>query len=213
MSYSADQVWGLAVRADTLNGGYFKEDQWKNDHKLGLHVSHTANKRLVKQWLIDNTQPTESEVEQGREYRRFFNSYTLKALMGELSGFDRQALHIAQMDRFESRDLMEIALASCLPSVSRREQSRTEFKREAFTSTQISGQPGESIAGIARIVSCNWSQNYGRYRVVAQIEESFVDFWTTHKLKGTVKVRAKIKQQRADNTTQLNYVKVDTATI
>lgn len=208
MSYSADQVWGLAVRADTLNGGYFKDNSWNVEVDLTNPVKY-ANKVLVKRWLLDGIQPSESEVEQGREYRKFFNTYTLKALMGGLSSFDQQALRIAQMDRFESRDLMEIALTSCLPSVARREQARTDLKREIIGTTQLAGKDGDRVQGHARIVSCDWSNNYGRYRVVAQIDESFVDFWTTKKIEGTVKIRAKIKQHRSDNTTQLNYVRVD----
>lgn len=205
--YTADQVWGLAVRADTLNGEYLKEDRWA--YEPTTHRTHTANKTLVKQWLRENCEPTEQEVEAGQQYRRSFNAYTLKAMMGKLSDFERQALRIAQMDRFESTHMLEFAIVSCLPSISRRDQVRTELKREVFASTQLAGRPGEPVAGMARVLSCNWSQNYGRYRVTAQMEESFVDFWSSTQVIGTVAIRAKIKQQRVDNTTQLNYVKVD----
>lgn len=205
--YTADQVWGLAVRADSLNGEYLKEDRWA--YEPTTHRTHTANKTLVKQWLREGEVPTEQEVTTGQQYRRSFNAYTLRAMMGKLNDFERQALRIAQMDQFESNHMLEFAIVSCLPSISRRDQARTELKREVFTSTQIAGQPGDRVAGMARIVSCNWSQNYGRYRITAQIEESFVDFWSSEKIEGTVAIRAKIKNQRVDNTTQLNYVKVD----
>jgi len=207
MTFSADQVWGLAVRADIQNDGYLKEDRWSNDGET-VAVTHSANKKLVKRWLTENIQPTESEVEKGREYRKFFNTFTMKALLSRLSDFERQALRIAQMDEFTSSNLLEFALVSCLPATARREQARTELKREVFSSTPLSGAPGEKVAGELRIISCNYSQNYGRYRVTAQLDESFVDFWFGKELKDTVKVTAKIKQQRSDNTTQLNYVKV-----
>lgn len=209
MTFTADQVWGLAVRADVQNQGeYLKEDRWNYNSKAAF-ISKSANKALVKQWLREGVVPTEEEVNQGREYRRFFNTYTLRALMGKLTSFEKQALQIAQMDQFETTHMLEFAFISCLPSVSRREQARTELKREIFTATQIAGQPGDRVQGCAQIVSCNFSKNYGRYRVTAQIAESFVDFWSSEKIEGTVTIRAKIKQQRGDNTTQLNYVKVD----
>jgi hypothetical protein len=213
MTFTADQVWGLAVRADVQNQGeYLKEDRWGNDGET-VKFTHTANKKLIKKWLHENCQPTEQEVTAGQEYRRFFNTYTLKALMGKLSDFERQALRIAQMDQFESNHMLEFAIVSCLPSISRREQARTELKREIFTATQIVGKPGDHVQGCARIISCNFSDNYGRYRVTAQMEESFVDFWFSEKLEGAVTIRAKIKHQRSDNTTQLNYVKVDSLVV
>jgi hypothetical protein len=38
--------------------------------------------------------------------------------------------------------------------------------------------------------------------------ESFVDFWASEEFKGQVTIKAKVKAQRGDNTTQLNYVKI-----
>lgn len=205
--FSADQVWGLAVRADVINDGYLKEDRWDYTNDTPVRT-HTANKRLVKSWLVENIQPNDAEIEKGREYRKFFNSFTLKALMGGLSDFERQALRIAQMDEFKSNNLLEFALVSCLPAAARREQARTELKREVFSSTQLAGNTGDRVAGEIRVITCNYSQNYGRYRVTAQLDESFVDFWFQKEIKGTANITAKIKQQRSDNTTQLNYVKV-----
>jgi hypothetical protein len=210
MTFTADQVWGLAVRADTQNDGYLKEDRWiyEAEGSADSQLTHTANKKLVKRWLTENIQPNDQEIQKGQEYRKFFNSFTLKALMGKISDFERQALRIAQMDEFNTNNLLEFALVSCLPAAARREQARTELKREVFTSAQLAGNPGDRVAGEIRIITCVYSQNYGRYRVTAQMDESFVDFWFPRELKGTVNITAKIKQQRSDNTTQLNYVKV-----
>lgn len=207
MTFTADQVWGLAVRADTINDGYLKEDRRNYDSDT-VTVTHTANKTLVKRWLTENIQPNDAEIQKGQEYRKFFNSFTLKALMGALSDFERQALRIAQMDEFKSNNLLEFALVSCLPAAARREQARTELKREVFSSPQLAGNTGDKVSGEIRVITCNYSQNYARYRVTAQLNESFVDFWFPTELKGHANITAKIKQQRSDNTTQLNYVKV-----
>ena len=104
---------------------------------------------------------------------------------------------------------MEFAFISCLPSVSRREQARVDLKREVFTSEQLPGNPGDAIRAEIEVLSASYSQYYGKYKVSARLGESFVDFWAATELKGTVKIRAKIKQHRSDKTTQLNYVKVD----
>jgi len=207
--FTADQVWGLAVAADRINGGYIKEDEWLPNATPPCR-GREANKKMVKQWLREGTfsEATETDIEQGREYRRLINTFTMKALLSGLSDFERQALRIAQMDEFESNNLLEFALVSCLPAAARREQARTELKREVFTSTQLTGNPGDKVTGELRIINCVYSQNYSRYRVTAQLNESFVDFWFPKELKGSANITAKIKQQRSDNTTQLNYVKV-----
>ena len=208
MTFTADQVWGLAARADTLNDGYVKEDIWNRNSEAAF-ISKRANKMLVKQWLREGEVPTEEEVKLGREYRRFFNTYTMKALMGGLTSFESQALKIAQMEEFTDKNMLEFAIISCLPSSARREQARTELKREVFTSEQLPGNPGDAIRAEIEVLSASYSPYYSKYKVSARLGESFVDFWTATEIKGTVKIRAKIKQHRSDKTTQLNYVKVD----
>ena len=159
MQFTAEQVWGLAVEADRINDGYSKEGESHWDEPTGKYVvTKTANKVLVKQWLRENRQPTAEDLEKGREYRTFFNSYTLKALMGNLSDFDRQALRIAQIDEFTGKNMLEFAIISCLPSSARREQERTELKRELFTSVQLEGNVGEVIRGEIEVIGCSFSQ-------------------------------------------------------
>ena len=212
MTFTADQVWGLAVRADTLNDGYVKEDIWNRNSEAAF-ISKKANKALVKQWLRDGEVPTEEEVLKGREYRKFFNTYTMKALMGGLSSFESQALKIAQMDEFTDRNMLEFAIISCLPDSARREQARVDLKREIFISEQLPGNPGDAICAEIEVLASKYSPNYGKYRTAARLGESFVDFWAAGELKGTVRIRAKIKQHRENKTTQLNYVKVDRAVV
>lgn len=209
VTYSADQVWGLAVRADTINEGYCKEGVWGQSDSGESKQLKTANKMLVKQWLRDDVQPNEAEVIKGREYRAFFNTYTMKALMGGLSDFDRQALKIAQMDEFTGRNMLEFAVVSCLPSCARREQARTELKREVFASTQIQAQIGDVIVGDIEVVSSRFNPEYNKHKIVARMGESFVDFWFGNSAnKGDLlRIKGKVKQLRGDLTTQLNFVK------
>jgi hypothetical protein len=206
MEYTADQVWGLAVRADTINSGYIKDDHWDYEQDTPV-LTKTANKKLVKQWLIENIQPTEEEAAQGQEIRRYFHSFTLKALMGKINDFERQALRIAQMDLFTGRNLLEFAIVSCLPETARRDRSRTELTREIYGSEQLQGQVGDTIVGDLAVVSSRYSKEYNKFKIQGRMGDSFVDFWFSQELTGELRIKGKIKNQRGNKTTQLNYVK------
>lgn len=213
MEFTADQVWGAAAAAHRINGGYFKEDQWRVTGQDTSELDKTANKGLVKKWLRENNfaAVTEEDYAAGRRYRDHFKSYTLLAIKGQLNDFQQQAFKIATIETFTGRMMLEFAIVSCLPSVAERDQDRTELKKEIYSSTQLQGVEGETIVGDLDVISCKWSNAYGKYKVNGRMGESFVDFWTawdlTTKVGQAVRVKAKIKVQRGDKTTQLNYVK------
>ena len=212
--FTADQVWGLAVAADRINEGYFKEPVWTqpdNDLTGPMVLVKDANKLLVKQWLRTNnfTVATEADIEKGREVRNYFNGFLLKQISGKINEFEQQALRIAQMDEFTGKNMLEFAIVSCLPSVMIRDQSRNELAREVRASTQLQGAVGDKIQGEIEVVKCYYSKDYDKYRVTAKLVDSFVDFWynTNMDTGSKVSIKAKIKSVRGDNTTQLNFVK------
>ena len=208
--FTADQVWGLAVAADRINGGYFKEDVYVMENECQKRITQ-ANKLLVKQWLREGafTEATQSDIEKGREIRHYFNGFLLKELSRKINDFERQALKIAQIDEFTSKNLLEFAIVSCLPSVMLRDQSRNELAREVRQSTQLQGNVGDKIQGEIEIVKSYYSQEYNKFRITAKLVDSFVDFWynTNMDTGSRVSIKAKIKSVRGDNTTQLNFVK------
>jgi len=210
--FTADQVWGLAVAADRVNEGYFKEPVWTTpEDGTPPKVVKDANKLLVKQWLRTNnfTAATEADIEKGREIRNYFNGFLLKQISGKINEFEQQALRIAQMDEFTGKNMLEFAIVSCLPSVMLRDQSRNELARKVRNSTQLQGQVGDKIQGEIEVVKCYYSQEYNKYRITAKLVDSFVDFWYNNNLEAGQKltIKAKIKSVRGDNTTQLNFVK------
>ena len=210
--FTADQVWGLAVAADRVNGGYFKEPVWSTpEDATPPKVVKDANKLLVKQWLRTNnfTAASEADIEKGREVRNYFNGFLLKQISGKINEFEQQALRIAQMDEFTGRNMLEFAIVSCLPSVMIRDQSRNELAREVRASTQLQGAVGDKIQGEIEIVKSYYSQEYNKFRITARLVDSFVDFWynTNIDAGSRVSIKAKIKSVRGDNTTQLNFVK------
>ena len=207
--FTADQVWGLAVAADRINGGYFKEDVYVMENECQKRVTQ-ANKLMVKQWLREGANPTtEADIEKGREVRNYFNGFLLKQISGKINEFEQQALRIAQMDEFTGKNMLEFAIVSCLPSVMIRDQSRNELAREVRASTQLTGNVGDKIQGEIEVVKCYYSKDYDKYRVTAKLVDSFVDFWYNSNLEAGQKltIKAKIKSVRGDNTTQLNFVK------
>lgn len=209
--FTADQVWGLAVAADRINEGYFKEPVWGQSDSGESKIVKDANKLMVKQWLRTNNfaVATEADIEKGREIRNYFNGFLLKQISGKINEFEQQALRIAQMDEFTSKNMLEFAIVSCLPSVMIRDQSKNELAREVRNSTQLTGNVGDKIQGEIEVVKCYYSKDYDKYRVTAKLVDSFVDFWYNSNLEAgdRISIKAKIKSVRGDNTTQLNFVK------
>lgn len=211
MQFTADQVWGLAVRADTQNEGYCKEPVYAATATHGIDynvVIKQPNKVLVKRWLTENAQPTTEEIELGQKYRTYFNSFTLKALTGKINDFEQTALKVAQKDEFTGRDMLDFAVISCLPSVARRDQARTELKREIYQSEQLQGDVGEYVTGDITVISTRFNPEYNKFKINARMGESFIDFWFGRELKGECRIKGKIKNVRGDKTTQLNFVKI-----
>jgi len=204
--FTADHVWGLAVAADRINGGYLKADVYAENLDV---VQKQANKTMVKAWLRNNQNPaTAEDVERGREIRNYFNGYLLKQISGKINDFESTALRIAQMDQFTTRNMLEFAVVSCLPSVMLRDQSRKELKNAISSSTQLQGEVGDKITGEIDVFRCDYQQNYDKFIVQARMGDSYVSFWFSSRIDGAVTIRAKIKEQRGDNTTALHFVKI-----
>ena len=209
MKFTAEQVWACAAAAQRINGGYFKEDKWENVNDQARKVSD-ANKVMVKAWLRDQdySQITAADTAEGIRARNHFKSYTLLAIAGRLNEFQETAMKLAAKEEFTGRDMYDFAVISCLPSVAVRDAANAELKREIYTSEQLQGAEGDRIQGEVTVINARFNPDYNRYKIRGRMGESFVDFWFGSALEGAVNIKAKIKSQRGDNTTQLNYVKV-----
>jgi hypothetical protein len=206
MQFTADQVWGAAVAADRINGGYLKEPVYSRNLDV---VEKQPNKVIVKGWLRENSfgAVTESDYAAGREIRHYFNGLLLKELSGKINDFERQALKIAQKDEFTGRDMLDFAIISCLPAAMLRDQARKELDSDIRGSTQLSAAVGDRVQGEVEVIKSFYSKDYNKFRITAKLGDSFVDFWFGKDLKGTVGIKGKVKAQRGNNTTQLNFVK------
>jgi hypothetical protein len=206
MQFTADQVWGAAVAADRINGGYLKEPVYSRNLDV---VEKQPNKVIVKGWLRENSfgAITEADYAAGREIRHYFNGLLLKELSGKINDFERQALKIAQKDEFTGRDMLDFAIISCLPAAMLRDQSRKELDSNIRSSTQLTAAVGDKVQGEVEVIKSFYSKDYNKFRITAKLGDSFVDFWFGKDLKGTVGIKGKVKAQRGNNTTQLNFVK------
>jgi hypothetical protein len=204
--FTADHVWGLAVAADRINGGYFKADVYAETLDV---VQKQANKTMVRSWLRNNQNPaTAQDVERGREVRNYFNGYLLKQISGRINDFESTALRIAQMDEFTGKNLLEFSVVSCLPSVMLRDLDRKQLKNAISSSTQLEGEVGDKITGEIEVFRCDYQQTYDKFIIQARMGDSYVSFWFGSRIDGAVTIRAKIKEQRGDLTTALNFVKI-----
>ena len=209
MQFTADQVWACAVAADRINGGYIKEPVYDFNVDQRNPVKQ-ANKAIVKQWLRESTfaAVTEEDHVKGREIRNYFNGLTLKVLSGKITDFERTALKIAQKDEFTGRDMLDFAVISCLPAAMLRDQARKELDSEIRSSTQLVAAVGDKVQGEIEVIKSHYSKEYNKYRITAKLGDSYVDFWFGKDLTGTVGIKGKVKAQRGNNTTQLNFVKI-----
>ena len=208
MKFTADQVWGCAAAAQRINEGYFKEDQW-DTAEAGVKIK-TANKALVKGWLRDEdySQITAADIAAGQTARNHFKSYTFLAIAGRLNEFQTTAMQLAAKEEFTGRDIYDFAVISCLPSVAVRDVANSELKREIYTSEQLQGAVGDSIVGDITVLTARFNPDYNKHKITARMGESFVDFWFGKELEGTIRIKGKVKAQRGNKTTQLNYVKI-----
>ena len=208
MKFTADQVWGCAAAAQRINEGYFKEDQW-DTAEAGVKIK-TANKSLVKGWLRDEdySQITAADIAAGQTARNHFKSYTFLAIAGRLNEFQTTAMQLAAKEEFTGRDIYDFAVISCLPSVAVRDVANSELKREIYTSEQLQDAVGDTIVGDITVISARFNPDYNKHKITARMGESFVDFWFGKELEGTIRIKGKIKTQRGNKTTQLNYVKI-----
>lgn len=206
MNFTADQVWACAAAADRINGGYFKEPVYSSTLNV---IEKEPNKVMVKRWLRENTfgMVTEEDYAAGRSYRDHFKTYTLLAMAGNLNDFQQTAMRVAAMDEFTGRNMLEFAIVSCLPATARRDQERTELKRELFSAPQLDAAVGETVIGDIDVISCSYNQLYNKYLVKARMGESHVNFYMGQRIEGTLRIKGKVKAHRGDNTTSLNYVK------
>ncbi len=212
----ADIVWGAAVACDRLyDGEYYKQTQFENDPEIDEMVEkHKPNKVVVKRWLATGCyeQITDEDIEKGQALRHYFKGWVMKEIKGNINEFEAAVLVLSQRDEFTNRDLLAFSTIACLPSTYRRVVDHNELCKNIRESIPLMADKLSYVSGDLIIVKCEYNTNYNKYRIQGRFGESFVDFWLSAgagiKANDIVKIKGRIKQHRADGSTQLNYVKL-----
>lgn len=213
MAINTLDLFAAAVAVHRVNGGYHKETLGEWDEQGNQKTIVTANKVLLSSWARGDQclfTVREEDRDRAEEIVRHFRSYMFLALAGELNEFQKTAMGLATKESILETDRMSIAVISSLPSVYERDLARKEFMNQLRDSTQLSGREGEKVEGEVIVISTRYNPEFNRYKVQAKMGDSFVDFWFGKNFNNgdAFRIKGKIKSQRDNKSTQLNYVKV-----
>ena len=206
LNIDADKVWGAACQAQRVNGAYVKFVLSESD----LQTNKISNRQIVENLLVDPTQITEEDMEQGRKVRAFYQGFTFKILKGiKLNEFDNTAMLLANREMVDSK--YDIAVIASLPSCYERGVKRqTVDQRINFARGGFIGKVGNKVSANVEVVKSVYSQKWNTFYITGITSDEQVVFFA-------YKQELQIGQQRdiygtvkahRDNITQLNRVKI-----
>jgi len=214
VSYSVDDVWAAAVAAQRINGAYIKETVYKFDEVKNTNVVHKQrNRDVMMDFLCVPGTISDEDRAQGQECRKFLqNDLTLRALKGQLSGFDASVVKtVAVENQFDSvKHKLELAVVACLPQSHQRAVERQAMQDRVRQSAGVFGSVGDKVALDVEVVSATYSKIYNIFWVTAVTADNQMVFFSNKESfdAGThLAIRGTVKAHR-DGRTQLNRVKV-----
>jgi hypothetical protein len=209
LNYNADDVWAAACQAQRVNGSYVKLSALT---EAQLTDGVRSNRELITSLMIDTTQITDEDREQGLRVRQYYQAYTFKILKGiKLGEFDNNAMLISNRDVIN--DNYDVAVIASLPSTYERGIKRDNAEqRIKFATGGFIGCEGDKVTLTIEVVRAMYSQKYNTYYVTGITQSDQAVFFAynhidrlevgdTHTIKGTVK-------SHRDNSTQLSRVKL-----
>lgn len=209
--YSPDDVWAAACAAFRINGNnYFKEDQYQFGDNAPQRT-HRRNRDVMLDLLSNPTQISASDRDSGRQCREFLQKdITFRTLKGNITDFDTAVTRCLALDQVFDSVLhrYEMAVIASLPSSWHRQLARYDLQSRLQSCTPLENKTGDKVDLSVRVLSANYSANYGIYWIKAVTEDQrAVLFSYRTKLSGDAHIRGTVKTQR-DGITQLNRVKV-----
>jgi len=198
-SYIADDVWAAACQAQRINGKYIKT----------LDPATKTNRQIVEALLLDTTQITQEDREQGEVVRRYFKSVTFKVLEGvTVNDFMRQAMTIADKDKITTTfDLATVvSLPASYEKASKRDSidNRIKWARGGYV-----GVVSEHIDLKIEVVKKLWSEKWNTWYITGITDEDQVVFFAFKRqleIGDIMNITGKVKSQR-ETSTQLSHVK------
>lgn len=200
-NFQAEDVWGAAFQAYSVNKGYIK---------VATDTIPKTNRQIVDELLTDPSQITLDSREQGKTMRKFYQGYTFKVLKGiKLSDFDNDVMILSNRDNITSN--FELAVITSLPSSYERAVKRNDVdQRIKFATGGKVGSVGQKVKISVEVLRKVFSQQWGTHYVTGiTAEDQVVFFAYNHKAEvgDTYTFEGTVKAHR-DNSTQLNRVKV-----
>jgi hypothetical protein len=206
-SYSANDVWAVACKAQRLNKEYIKF--------VPEGSKKETNREIIYRLLEEGPgHLTIADKNAGVKVRQHFQALTFKLLTGaHVSDFEKTALEIADKDLINSK--LDVAIIASLPQSYEKANVRKSEDQEIsqLITTKTIGKIKDRVDLRVTVLRSFLSQKWGCYFITAVTENDEVVFFGSSKIVTKVgevlDIRGTVKGYRSDDggmITQLNRV-------
>lgn len=207
VTYSANDVWAVACKAQRLNKEYIKfvpeGSKKETNREIMYRLLEEGSKHL-----------TVADKNEGVKVRQHYQAMTFKLLTDDyVSEFDKTAMAIADKDLLDNK--LDIAIIASLPSAYIRSNVRKvqdQTIAQATTDKMI-GKIKDRVDLKVTVLRSFLSHKWNCYFITAVTENEEVVFFGSSKINpkigDTLDVRGTVKSHRSDDNgmvTQLNRV-------
>ena len=207
MTYSANDVWAVACKAQRLNKEYIKfvpeGSKKETNREIMYRLLEEGSKHL-----------TVADKNEGVKVRQHYQAMTFKLLTDDyVSEFDKTAMAIADRDLLDSK--LDIAIIASLPSAYTRANVRKVQDQEIAQATtdKSIGKVKDRVDLKVTVLRSFLSHKWNCYFITAVTENEEVVFFGSSKINSKIgdilDIRGTVKGHRSDDNgmvTQLNRV-------
>ena len=207
VTYSANDVWAVACKAQRLNKEYIKfvpeGSKKETNREIMYRLLEEGSKHL-----------TVADKNEGVKVRQHYQAMTFKLLTDDyVSEFDKTAMAIADRDLLDSK--LDIAIIASLPSAFIRANVRKVQDQEIAQATtdKSIGKVKDRVDLKVTVLRSFLSHKWNCYFITAVTENEEVVFFGSSKINSKIgdilDIRGTVKSHRSDDNgmvTQLNRV-------
>ncbi len=207
VTYSANDVWAVACKAQRLNKEYIKfvpeGSKKETNREIMYRLLEEGSKHL-----------TVADKNEGVKVRQYYQAMTFKLLTDDyVSEFDKTAMSIADKDLLDSK--LDIAIIASLPSAYIRSNVRKVQDQTVAQATtdKMVGKIKDRVDLKVTVLKSFLSRKWNCYFITAVTENEEVVFFGSSKINpkigDSLDIRGTVKSHRSDENgmvTQLNRV-------
>lgn len=207
VTYSANDVWAVACKAQRLNKEYIKfvpeGSKKETNREIMYRLLEEGSKHL-----------TVADKNEGVKVRQHYQAMTFKLLTDDyVSEFDKTAMSIADKDLLDSK--LDIAIIASLPSAYIRSNVRKVQDQTVAQATtdKMVGKIKDRVDLKVTVLKSFLSRKWNCYFITAVTENEEVVFFGSSKINpkigDSLDIRGTVKSHRSDENgmvTQLNRV-------